>query len=99
MAPNSIVPATTPMATFVDVAIDEVVVVALLYERISTVAYIKRKKIIRSRVNRRYWVHINTNVCLAWCIAGISSNIILCIQCIFSMVYIRIRIRSLVNRT
>jgi hypothetical protein len=54
MAPSSIAPATTPMATFVDVAIDEVVVVALLYERISTVAYIKRKKIIRSRVNRRY---------------------------------------------
>jgi hypothetical protein len=38
------IPVTTPMATFVDVAIDEVVVVALLYERISTVAYIKRKK-------------------------------------------------------
>jgi hypothetical protein len=54
MAPSSIIPATAPMATFVDVAIDEVVVVALLYERISTVAYIKRKKIIRSRVNRRY---------------------------------------------
>ncbi len=65
MAPSSIIPATAPMATFVDVAIDEVVVVALLYERISTVAYIKRKKIIRSRVNRRYWVHINTNISLA----------------------------------
>jgi hypothetical protein len=56
MDPNTIMLATVPMTTFADVHIDEdeVVVIALLYERISTVSYIKRKKIIRSRWNLRY---------------------------------------------
>jgi len=49
MAPNRIIPATAPTATFVDVAIDEVVVVALLYQRILTISNIKRKKINRTQ--------------------------------------------------
>jgi hypothetical protein len=47
MAPTTINVAITPMATFVDVAIDEVVAV-LLFKRILTFRYIKRKKIIPS---------------------------------------------------
>jgi hypothetical protein len=49
MTPTRIIPTTAPTATFVDVDIDEIVVVALLYQRIFTISNIKRKKVNRTQ--------------------------------------------------
>jgi ABC-type Na+ efflux pump permease subunit len=75
MAPSSIIPATTPMATFVDVAIDEVVVVAAAVstvgiECILTLTFAWLGALPAFRVT----LFCVFNAFLAWCIFVLGSE-------------------------